>query len=79
MQLEKVMPLRDGRFSALWAPRDIEGLLLLKQPALNLPGKKGWSWLVLDDYLPNNVQMIRGQVFATRREAVQAIEMALSL
>jgi hypothetical protein len=57
----------------------MEGILLLKQPNSSFKNKAGWCWLVLDDHLSNSIQGLRGQMFLTRREALQALEIALQL
>lgn len=79
IKLEKVMSRNPKRFSALWAPRGMEGILLLKQPNSRLKNKTGWCWLVLDDHFSNSIQGLRGQMFLTRVDALQALEIALQL
>ena len=78
MHLEKIMPRGEKRHSALWGPRDMEGLLLGRH-SKTAPEQRFWMWYVLDDELPRPVRRLRGQHFRTRREAVDALETALLL
>jgi hypothetical protein len=79
-RLEKVMSKTPKHFSALWSPKGMEGMLLVKQASVVQRSKTqvGWRWLILEDELPREIQRLRGQVFETRRDAVQALKIALT-
>lgn len=71
------MSKNPSRPSALWAPRSVEGLLLAKQPRRGSSDPVGWQWLVLQDDCSQSLQRLRGQIFQTRRQALQALDIAL--
>ena len=64
--------------SAVWAVQGMEGVLLGKiidQPLGR--SSTGWTWIYLDDQYKPLVRRLGGQVFPTRRAAIQALEIAL--
>jgi len=76
IRLKKILS-RSNR-SAIWGVHNIEGLLLGKAHSDPLGRRiSGWTWLVLDDQLSDGLKVLRGQVFRTRRDAVNGLKLAL--
>ena len=72
-----------GQMSAAWEVLDFPGLALSKEPPPTGRGDARWSFWIYGDGSRQEVstawdlqRRLRGQSFQTRREALQALEMA---
>lgn len=83
-RLKKILPRKDhaeiGFRSAVWGVVGVEGMLLAKLSAGSKQGAKaGWCWIVLEEISHPHLVHLRGQVFQTRRDALNTLGLVLSL
>lgn len=81
LHLHNMFPPVGNNGSALWGIHELPGVVLHRYPSTS--ENPGWRMERWDDYLGNQAETLlekmKDQVFPTRREALQVIEMLMDM